>query len=119
MSITTAKERRVMNILRKSRKPMSHADLMQAANVPFRGRKLEVISSVDKASNGTWEHVSVVVRGASKCPDWDTMCFVRQLFWDDEDEVIQIHPKRSRYVNAHNTCLHLWRLVGGFPWEVA
>lgn len=47
------------------------------------------------------------------------MCFVRQLFWDDEDEVIQIHPKRSRYVNAHNTCLHLWRLVGGFPWEVA
>ena len=91
---------------------------MQAHIIPFRGRKLEVISSVDKASNGTWEHVSVVVRGANKCPDWDTMCFVRQLFWDDEDEVIQIHPKRSRYVNAHNTCLHLWRLVGGFPWEM-
>lgn len=34
MNIPTAKECRVMNILRKSRKPMSHADLMQAANVP-------------------------------------------------------------------------------------
>lgn len=34
MSIPTTKERRVMNILRKSQKPMSHADLMQAANVP-------------------------------------------------------------------------------------
>lgn len=33
MSIPTTKERRVMNILRKSQKPMSHADLMQAANV--------------------------------------------------------------------------------------
>lgn len=33
MNIPTAKECRVMNILRKSRKPMSHADLMQAANV--------------------------------------------------------------------------------------
>ena len=33
MSIPTTKERRVMNILRKSQKPMSHADLMQAENV--------------------------------------------------------------------------------------
>lgn len=33
MSIPTTKERRVMNILRKSQKPMSHADLMQKANV--------------------------------------------------------------------------------------
>lgn len=33
MNIPTAKECRVMNILRKSQKPMSHADLMQAANV--------------------------------------------------------------------------------------
>ena len=33
MNIPTAKECRVMNILRKSRKPLSHADLMQAANV--------------------------------------------------------------------------------------
>lgn len=90
---------------------------MQAHIIPFRGRKLEVISSVDEDNGVMWEHVSVVVRGVNKCPDWATMCFVRQLFWDDEDEVIQIHPKRSRYVNAHNTCLHLWRLVGGFPWE--
>ena len=92
---------------------------MQAHIIPFRGRKLEVISSVDEDNGVTWEHVSVVVRGSSKCPGWSTMCFVKQLFWDDEDEVIQIHPKRSRYVNAHSTCLHLWRLVDGFPWEVA
>lgn len=33
MSIPTDKERRVMSILRKAQKPMSHADLMRAANV--------------------------------------------------------------------------------------
>jgi len=90
---------------------------LNAHVIPFRGRKLEVVSSIDRDEDKQWEHVSVVVRGSSKCPDWDTMCFVKQLFWDSEDEVIQIHPKKSCYINLHNGCLHLWRLVGGFSWE--
>jgi hypothetical protein len=54
-----------------------------------------------------WEHVSVSL--ASRCPTWQEMCFVKSLFWDDEDCVMQLHPPRSQWINNHPYCLHLWR----------
>lgn len=38
---------------------------------------------------------------------------VKELFWDDEDVVIQFHPKKSEYVNNHAGCLHLWQCIDG------
>lgn len=55
-----------------------------------------------------WEHVSVSPYGG-KMPTWDDMCEIKDIFWDDEEEVIQIHPKKSEYVNIMENCLHLWR----------
>lgn len=63
------------------------------------------------ASNGGgWEHVSVSIRQGKHCPapTWEEMAYVKSLFWDDEDCVIEYHPPRSQYVNMFN-CLHLWR----------
>jgi hypothetical protein len=57
-----------------------------------------------------FEHVSVST--PSRCPTWDEMCFVKSLFWDDDDLVLQYHPRRSQYVNNHQYCLHLWRPIG-------
>ena len=34
---------------------------------------------------------------------------MKDLFFDDEETVIQYHPKKSQYVNQHPYCLHLWR----------
>lgn len=70
------------------------------------------------ASDGTgmpeveprWEHVSVSL--PNRCPTWSEMCFVKSLFWDDEDTVMELHPPRSTWVNNHEFCLHLWRPVG-------
>ncbi len=60
------------------------------------------------ASDGAgWEHVSVSL--PNRCPDWDDMCFIKGVFWDEEDCVVQFHPPRSQYVNKHPNCLHLWR----------
>jgi hypothetical protein len=58
-----------------------------------------------------WEHVSVnAIRGKqSRCPSWKEMTHVKDLFWDAEDVVMQLHPRRSQYVNAHPNVLHLWR----------
>jgi hypothetical protein len=62
------------------------------------------------ASDGFgWEHVSVSTR--HRVPSWDEMCFVKSLFWDEEDTVIQFHPPKSEYVNQHPNCLHLWRPI--------
>lgn len=61
-----------------------------------------------------WQHVSVS-QGDTEAdiPSWDVMCKVKDLFWDDEDVVIQIHPKKSEYVNYHPAVLHLWRCTDG------
>lgn len=57
-----------------------------------------------------WEHVSVST--AVRCPTWGEMCYIKQLFWDAEDVVMQLHPRESEYVNQHPYCLHLWHPVG-------
>lgn len=66
------------------------------------------------ASSGStevpWEHVSVST--PRRCPNWIEMSFVKDLFWDEEETVLQIHPPRSQYVNKHEYCLHLWKPVG-------
>lgn len=58
-----------------------------------------------------WEHVSVTL-DRRRCPDWEEMCYIKSLFWDDEDCVIQYHPPKSEYISNHEFCLHLWRPVG-------
>lgn len=77
------------------------------------GRTLRVMA-VDGEETG-WEHVSVSIEDQKRCPSWDEMCIVKDLFWDEEDTVIQFHPPKSEYVNNHPGCLHLWRYVVGFP----
>ena len=59
-----------------------------------------------------WEHVSVragKTSGYSRIPTWREMSFVKDLCWEDEDIVMQLHPRRSEYVNNHPHVLHLWR----------
>src|SRR5262245_53371563 len=73
--------------------------------IPYQSFTLRVI-----ASDGMgWEHVSVSL--PNRCPNWREMCFIKDLFWDVEDVVIQYHPAKSEYVNVHDNCLHLWRPV--------
>ncbi len=40
------------------------------------------------------------------------MSFVKRLFWDPEDVVIQYHPAQSEDVHMHDHCLYLWWPVG-------
>lgn len=42
---------------------------------------------------------------------WD-MAWVKNLFFEPEETVVQFHPKQSCYVNACENCLHLWRKQG-------
>jgi len=58
---------------------------------------------------GGWDHVSVHVAGQDRCPTWEEMCYVKRLFFRQDEWVVQYHPAESDYVNAHPTTLHLWR----------
>lgn len=60
------------------------------------------------ASDGAgWDHVSVSLQ--HRCPTWEEICFVKDLFFRDDEWAVQFHPARSAYVNDHPYCLHLWR----------
>lgn len=73
-----------------------------------------IVSPADPDDSSTealaWDHVSVSTRG--RCPTWEEMCWVKSLFWGDDEVVIQYHPAKSDYVNFHPYCLHLWRPAG-------
>lgn len=72
----------------------------------YAGRQFRVIAS----DGGNWEHVSVSLD--NRCPTWEEMCLIKNVFWDDEDYVVQFHPPKSQYVNVHSFCLHMWRPAG-------
>jgi hypothetical protein len=56
-----------------------------------------------------WDHVSVSL--PHRCPTWEEMCWVKDLFWPSEETVLQYHPPASQAVNLHKYCLHLWRPI--------
>lgn len=63
-----------------------------------------------------WDHITVSLKPAGKrkmkpierCPTWEEMCFIKSIFWDDEEPVMQLHPPKSQWLNNHPYCLHLW-----------
>ena len=60
---------------------------------------------------GGWEHVSVAPVKRHKIPTWEQMCAVKDVFFKDDEAVIQIHPPKAEYVNMMTNCLHLWRPI--------
>jgi len=62
-----------------------------------------------------WDHVSchIIDKGTGKTPSWDMMSYIKDIFWEPEARVIQIHPPHSEYVDNHPNVLHLWRWHGG------
>ncbi|MGN1383651.1 MAG: hypothetical protein ACI4W2_12635 [Eubacterium sp.] len=60
-------------------------------------------------SNGMgWEHVSVSICTGG-IPTWNDMCWLKDQFFHEDEAVVQFHPRKSKYVNIKENCLHLWR----------
>jgi hypothetical protein len=77
--------------------------VINSFDIPFEGRNLTVMAT----DWGCWQQVSVSL--PNRCPNWREMCFVKDLFWDENEECIQFHPKKSDYVNLHEYTLHMWK----------
>lgn len=80
------------------------------------GERLCIIASAadddDLLAQG-WQHCSVST--IRRIPNWIEMCFVKDLFWEPEEWVVQFHPAQSEYVNCHPNVLHLFSYKHGFP----
>jgi hypothetical protein len=73
-------------------------------------RNLNIIASGGALSG--WDHVSVSLNmNAKTCPTWEEMCYVKDLFWEPDEWVVQYHPARKDYVNDHPGVLHLWKPI--------
>ncbi len=80
-------------------------------------RILDYFYNIQASDGEGWEHVSITltkkdhkkIRSVERCCTWEEMCFIKNLFWDETDCVIEFHPPKSEYVSMHPYCLHLWR----------
>lgn len=74
-----------------------------AFDIKIGSESLHILSS-DEAG---WDHVSI--SHERRIPRWTEMCFVVDLFFDDDEVVMQLHPAKKNYINCHPHVLHLWR----------
>ena len=65
--------------------------------------------SVICSTGAGWEHVSVSPEKLRVIPSWNDMCMIKDIFWNDDESVMQLHPPKNEYVNNMPNCLHLWR----------
>lgn len=85
---------------------------------PETGRRLQVVASdgrdwIEEGLPGdAWGHVSV--SSTFGTPTWAEMCWIKGMFFESKEDVLQYHPAKSKYVNIHAHCLHLWLP----PWPV-
>lgn len=74
-----------------------------AFQIRYRSMTLLVV-----ASNGLgWDHVSVSL--PSITPSWDQMSYIKDLFFEKSEVVMQLHVPPEDHVSYHDHCLHLWR----------
>lgn len=76
-----------------------------AGNIHMDGWRGSVMASW----GGGWDHVSVAPRRLVNVPSWEDMCIIKDIFFRDDETVVQYHPRADRYVNVMPNCLHLWR----------
>ena len=83
--------------------------------IEYRKGKMKVVNDVDKALHFifSWgcgfEHLSVST--PIKTPTWEQMCFMKEIFWKDDEVCMQLHPKKEDYVNNMEYCLHIWKPI--------
>jgi len=82
--------------------------------IPMRSGNMRYWLVCIAADGMGWEHVSISVKKYNyeemgRCPTWEEMCFIKDLFWEKHECVVQFHPPESEYVNNHPHCLHLWK----------
>jgi hypothetical protein len=97
------------------KRPAKYGDPYGAFEIPHKetGVVLHCIANSGEIAqkvmgdNHAWDHVSVST--TRKIPNWLQMTYIKSLFWEDTETVMQLHVPISNHVNIHPNCLHLWR----------
>lgn len=81
--------------------------------IEYRKGKPKIIQDYDKVLNFafSWacgfEHLSVST--TVKTPTWEQMCKMKDIFWNENEVCMQLHPAKENYINNMPYCLHIWK----------
>lgn len=84
-------------------------------NVYFKNGKMKISNKLEENLNFIFstgcgfEHLSVST--PVRTPTWEQMSKMKEIFWNDDEVCMQLHPKKSEYVNNHPYCLHIWKPI--------
>lgn len=82
--------------------------------IPSKKSKKHKLRVMVAPSDSEWQHISISL--PNRCPFWSEMCEIKDLFFNEDDVVVQYHPAKKDYVNIADNCLHLWKWNSGeFP----
>jgi hypothetical protein len=74
--------------------------------IPFKGVVLAVIANAANPDSAWWDHASVSLK--NRTPNWYEMDHIKDLFWREDETVMQLHVPKSQHRCIHPHCLHLW-----------
>lgn len=83
--------------------------------IEYKNGKAKVIQDYDKVLNFIfswacgWEHLSVST--TVKTPTWEQMCKMKDIFWNEDEVCMQLHPAKENYINNMPYCLHIWKPI--------
>lgn len=78
-----------------------------------RGSMTVIVSGSTELDGKRWLHVSCA--RPDRLPKWEELREVKNRFVGEERLALQVLPQKSRYVNLHPHCLHLWHCIDGDP----
>ena len=74
-------------------------------------RKSVIVSTAILRDGKRWLHFSIAIK--DRLPTWDEVVEAKELFLGSDVRALCIFPERSKWVNIHNFCLHLWCCMDG------
>lgn len=99
-------DRRILKVFKNV-----ETDAVSKLKVEIRSIKQSDKALVSLTKIAGWEHLSVSFK--NKIPSWECMQEMKEIFFSDNEECFQLHPKADNYVNNNEYTLHIWRPVDG------
>lgn len=72
-----------------------------------------IVTVANELDGKRWVHLSV--SRAARLPSWDDLTSARDAFLGPEALAVQVLAPKSRHINIHAHCLHLWKCLDGDP----
>lgn len=89
---------------------ISQSLLSSGSKAYIKGRLQLLLTPLEAHPDGLWRYASI--SHPLRYPYWEEILDVRYSFFDSDNDVFQVLPPKSEYVNVSKNCFHLWSPIG-------